>query len=96
MTANMMQKVENLRNYIEGMNLTYDHLCSILRSHEEFPSMTSLRKYGLLKVVAHEEYEVTMTDNEASYQCYEDMDSYEWDEDRELWVSMESVNYYGI
>ena len=96
MTANMMQKVENLRNYIEGKKLTYDHLYSILRAHEEFPSMTSLRKYGLLKVVAHEEYELTVTDEEASYQYYEDMDCYEWDEVRGLWVTIESVDYYGI
>ena len=93
---NMNQKVENLRNFIEGKKLTYDHLCSILRAHEEFPSISSLRKYGLLKVVGHEDFEMTMTDEDASYQCYEDMDSFEWDESRNLWVAMDSVDYYGI
>ena len=92
----MMEKIENLRNYIENKKLTYDHLCSILRAHEEFPSISSLRKYGLLKVVGHEEFEVTMEEWEAAYQCYEDMDYFEWDESRNLWVMMDSVDYYGI
>lgn len=99
MTNNMMEKVENLRKYLEGKKLTYDQLFETLRGNENFPSMTSLRKYGLLKVVEHEETELTMTDEEASYQEYDDTDDseeWDWDEDRHLWVYMYSVDYYGI
>ena len=96
MTKAMMEKVENLRKFIENKKLSYDHLCDILRAHSEFPSVTTLRRYNLLKIVGHEEFEVTMTDDEADYQYYEDMDGFEWDENRNLWVMMDSINYYGI
>ena len=98
MTNNMMEKVENLRKYLEGKKLTYDQLFEILRGNDQFPSMTSLRKHGLLKVVEHKEIEFTMTDEEASYQEYDDTDDseWDWDEDRNVWVYMYSVDYYGI
>lgn len=98
MTANMMKKVETLRSMISD-GITYNTLKELTFRNEELPSMSSLRKYDLLKVVREEKIEETMTAEEWENACMEyDYYSSEWawDEERELYVFSEVVRYYGI
>ena len=64
MNAKMMEKVNNLRAMIGENGVTYNELERMTYRNDSVPSISTLRKYGLLKVVREEEYEDTMTEEE--------------------------------
>lgn len=95
MKAETMMKIENLKNAIAGKKMTYDMLSELVAKNDNFPSMTTLRKYNLLVVVEEEETEYTTTEDDYwdNTEYYED---YMYDADRDLYVCKEVVRYYGI
>lgn len=99
MSAKMMEKVNNLRAMIGENGVLYDVLERMTYRNDSVPSIATLRKYGLLKVVREEEYEDTMTeeewDNHDMYYDYTSAD-WNWDEKRELYVCFGIIRFYGI
>jgi len=99
MNAKMMEKVNNLRAMIGENGVCYDELERMTYRNESVPSISTLRKYGLLKVVREEKYESTMTEEEwDNYNMYYDYhaDEWNWNEERELYVCSEIIRFYGI
>ena len=98
MTTTMLNKVETLRALI-GDGVTYDRLVDLTFRNDAVPSITSLRKYGLLKVVRTETYTYEMTEEE--WECEEwaeddDVEDWEWNEEKGAYVWTQTVNYYGV
>lgn len=99
MNAKMMEKVNNLRAMIGENGVTYNELERMTYRNDSVPSISTLRKYGLLKVVREEEYEDTMTEEEWDNHdmCYDYYSSeWNWNEERELYVYSEIIRFYGI
>ena len=93
---NLNEKIENLRNLLNSNGVRYDELERLTYRNENVPSISTLRKYGLLIVVREETYEDTMTDEESEEMDCEEMNDWDWDDDRNLWVYTETVRFYGI
>lgn len=99
MTNSMMKKIENLRNLLGEKGMPYSDICNLVFRNNDLPSMTTLHKFNLLKVVRVEEWEETMTEDEWEWNDMNDDDSseyWDWDEDRNLWVCEDSLKYYGV
>ena len=94
MTNEMMMKVENLRNMI-GDGVDYKELERLTFRNEKVPSISTLRRYNLLTIVRTEEYKYEIPEEEL-----EDWDGYfdegDWDEEKEKYIMIIKVNYYGI
>jgi len=94
MTNEMMMKVENLRNMIGG-GVDYKELERLTFRNEKVPSISTLRRYNLLTIVRTEEYKYEIPEEEL-----EDWDGYfdegDWDEEKEKYIMIIKVNYYGI
>lgn len=94
-------KIENLRALIPADGLTMDAIMRLTYRAENLPSVTTLRKYNLLKVVRIESIVSTMTEEEMEDTCAEEPDfgwnsSWIWDEVANLWVSKEEIKFFGI
>lgn len=92
---NMNEKIENLRNLI-GDGVEYSELVRLTYQNENVPSISTLRKMDLLVVVRVVSYEETLTIDEAYEMDSDELEGYEWDEDRELYVKMEGARYWGL
>lgn len=94
-------KIENLRALIPSEGLTMDTIERMTYRAENLPSVATLRKYDLLKVVRVESMVSTMTEEEMVDACEEDPDfgwdsSWAWDEAAGLWVCKEEIKFFGI
>lgn len=92
---NMNEKIENLRSLI-GNGVEYSELVRLTYHNENVPSISTLRKMDLLVVVRVVSYEETLTIDEAYEMGSDELEGYEWDEDRELYVKMEGARYWGL
>lgn len=92
---NMNEKIENLRNLI-GDGVEYSELVRLTYQNENVPSISTLRKMDLLVVVRVVSYEEILTIDEAYEMDSDELEGYEWDEDRELYVKMEGARYWGL
>lgn len=92
---NMNEKIENLRSLI-GDGVEYRELMRLTYQNENVPSISTLRKMDLLVVVRMVSYEETLTIDEAYEMDSDELEGYEWDEDRELYVKMEGARYWGL
>ena len=88
------QKINNLRNLLNGKTFTMDELHNLTFRNDELPSIQTLKKYGLLELVEEEEiFEVSDGEDLDS-----DCDYYGWiynyEEDR--YEYREVIRYYKI
>ena len=94
-----MEKVENLRRMIGKNGVTYHELERLTFRNEEVPSIASLRKYDLLKIMRTENIEEEMTveewdNNDMQYDYH--ASEWNWNEQKGTYVYHEEINYYGI
>ena len=93
----MMMKIENLRNMI-GNGVDYKELERLTYRNDKVPSISTLRKYNLLTIVRTEEYKYEITEEEREeWECDDGyFDDGDWDEEKEKYIMIIKVNYYGI
>lgn len=95
---NMNEKIENLRNLLNGREVRYEELERICYRNDSVPSISSLKKYNVL-VMRMEEVETVMDENEWENEfdeCDEYFDEFHWDDDRELYVMNYFIHWYSV
>ena len=91
----MNKKIENLRALI-GDGVLYETLDRMTYRNPNVPSISTLRKKGLLTVVRETTYEEIMPLETANALTPEELTGWDWDEDIKRYVYIGLIRYYGI
>ena len=94
----MNEKIENLKNLLNGREVRYEELERICYRNDSVPSIPSLKKYNVL-VVRVEETETVMDENEweNEFDEYDEFfNDFRWDDERKLYVKNYFIRWYSV